>query len=79
MEELEDAESEVEDDDEEYREVTLRQGRRKKPLQRFGLTRHMRRQLAIENAGDERALGHDEEPEDDDDKDFTLSALAEYR
>jgi hypothetical protein len=79
MKELEDAESDVEDDGEEYRERTLTQGRRKKPLQRVRLTHHMRRQLVIKNAGDKRALGQDEESADDDDKDVTLSALAEYR
>ena len=42
--------------------------------------RHMRRQLAIANAGDERALGPDEEAaDDDDDDDVTISALEEYR
>jgi hypothetical protein len=80
MKEWEDAdESDVEDDGEEYRERTLIRGSRKKPLQQVGLTFHMRRQLVIESVGDKGALGQDEEPADDDDEDFILSALTEYR
>jgi hypothetical protein len=80
MRKLEDEESDVDGDSEEYRDRTLTCGRRKKPLDRVGLTRHMRRQLAIANAGDERALGPDEEAaDDDDDDDVTISALEEYR
>jgi hypothetical protein len=79
MRKLEDEESDVDGDSEEYRDRTLTCGRRKKPLDRVGLTRHMRRQLAIANAGDKRALGPDEEAADDDDDDVTISALEEYR
>jgi hypothetical protein len=65
MEEFDDVESDVEGDGEEYRERVLTRGRRKKPLDRVGLTRHMRRQLALENADDSRALhAEDEEGED---------------
>ncbi len=77
---MEDADSGVEDDGEEYCDRTLTRGRRKKPLDRVRLTRHMRRQLVIANAGDKWALGTDEEADDDDDDDdVTISALAEYR
>lgn len=72
MGEFEDIESDVEGDGKEYRERTLNRGRRKKPLERVGLTRHMRRQLAVHNAKDARALP----AEDEEDRDETVSISA---
>jgi hypothetical protein len=78
--ELEGMESDVENDGEDFRERILMRGPRKRPWERVGLTRHMRRQLAIENSSDDRALRHNEENIDTEDGVvLTLSALAEYK
>jgi DNA-directed RNA polymerase subunit N (RpoN/RPB10) len=76
MEEFDSIESDVEGDREEYHERVLNRGRRKKPLDRVGLTRHMCRQYALGNADDAQAL-HEEDKEGEDDA-VCMSAKAEY-
>ena len=79
LQELDSVESDVDEDGEEYRQRSLARGRRNNPLERVGLTRHIRRQLAIQNASDERALRFEEPDGDNDGTTITMSALGEYK